>query len=106
MSILHASLRPDLGLPSHVLSTSKNGSKVPLVAEGESARYGGKFLNRVTVSWTRPEAEDSLVRARLWQRVLEDLKVEKIGGAKAENGEELASDLPKHTPGLYEVEKS
>lgn len=49
----------------------------------------------------RPECHDSLVRSRLWQRVLEDLKAAKSSGL-----DEIAKDLPTHSPGMYEVEKS
>lgn len=100
LAILHSALRPDLGLPRAVVETAKTGQP-PVLAMGESIKYGGRFVNRVTASWMRPECADPLVRARLWQRVLEDLKADKSRGQ-----DEIAQDLPSHSPGLLEVEKS
>ncbi|KAK0525787.1 hypothetical protein OC834_005036 [Tilletia horrida] len=58
-------------------------------AVGKSAEYGGKYINRITESDPRPEVFDVLARSRLWQRVLEDLKIKEHG---------LAQDLPGHLP--------
>lgn len=104
LTILHSALRPDLGLPPQILATAKGGKNggIPVVAQGESAKYGGLFVNRITSHWMRPECSDPLVRARLWQRVLEDLKAEK----KDDQGDALTQGLPKHASGVLYVEKS
>lgn len=80
-AIIHAALEPSLGLPSAMTKGAKK------VEPGESAKWGGKFVNRNIVDIRRPEVDDPLARARLWQRVLEDVKAEKRGVGK---------DLPDH----------
>lgn len=80
-AIIHAALDPSLGLP---VALTKGGKK-PQV--GESAKFGGKFVNRNFADIRRPEVDDPLARSRLWQRVLEDVQVAKRG---------LAQDLPDH----------
>jgi hypothetical protein len=94
-TILHAALRPDLGLPREYIGP-KRISNVP---QGVSASVGGQFVRRTTVNYhRRPEADDPLIRARLWQRVLEDLKT-------SESDDKLAGDLPGHTEAILGVEK-
>ncbi|CAO1620879.1 unnamed protein product [Parajaminaea phylloscopi] len=102
LTILHSALRPDLGLPAHVLATVKGKSGPPTVAQGETIRYGGLWVNRITPHWTRPECQDALVRARLWQRVLEDLKADDPSA----DADALTYGLPKHPAGILHVEKS
>ncbi|KAE8213348.1 hypothetical protein CF327_g3129 [Tilletia walkeri] len=60
-------------------------------APGRSAEVGGKYINRIEERDPRPEVLDVLARSRLWQRVLEDLKVKEHG---------LGQDLPGHLPEL------
>lgn len=80
-AIIHTALEPSLGLPS---ALTKSGKKPQ---PGESAKFGGKFINRNFVDIRRPEVDDPLARSRLWQRVLEDVQAAKRGVAK---------DLPDH----------
>lgn len=101
LTILHGALRPDLGLPAYVLAAAKIKGGPPAVAQGESARIGGLWINRITPTWMRPECYDALVRSRLWQRVLEDLKADQPGDKDA-----LAEGLPKHAAGILHFEKS
>ncbi len=90
-AIIHAALSPSLGLPA-ALTTSKTKPAV-----GESALFGGKFVNRDIVDIRRPEVDDPLARSRLWQRVLEDVQAAKRGVAK---------DLPDHPDSIKAVGKS
>lgn len=90
-AIIHAALDPSLGLPAERL---KEGKKLEI---GESAKFGGKFVNRNIVDNRRPEVDDPLARARLWQRTLEDVKVAKRGVAK---------DLPDHLESIKLLGKS
>ncbi|SJX62072.1 uncharacterized protein SRS1_10716 [Sporisorium reilianum f. sp. reilianum] len=80
-AIVHAALDPSLGLPA---ALTKGGTKPQ---PGESAHFGGKFVNRNFADIRRPEVDDPLARSRLWQRVLEDVQAAKRG---------VASDLPDH----------
>lgn len=80
-AIIHAALDPTLGLPAAMTKSEKK----PEV--GESAKFGGKFVNRNIVDIRRPEVDDVLARSRLWQRVLEDVQAVKRG---------LAKDIPGH----------
>ncbi|KAJ1028407.1 hypothetical protein NDA16_001574 [Ustilago loliicola] len=80
-AIVHAALEPSLGLPRALTKEDKKPEP------GESAKFGGKFVNRNVVDIRRPEVDDPLARARLWQRVLEDVATEKRGVGK---------DLPDH----------
>jgi len=81
IAIIYAALEPSLGLPAEF---TKSGKKPEV---GESAKFGGKFVNRNIVGARRPEVDDPLARSRLWQRVLEDVQAAKHG---------LAKDLPDH----------
>lgn len=80
-AIIHAALEPSLGLPKKLTSARNK------LAVGESAKFGGKFINRNFVDIRRPEVDDVLARSRLWQRVLEDVAAAKRG---------VAADLPDH----------
>ncbi|CDS82433.1 uncharacterized protein SPSC_03252 [Sporisorium scitamineum] len=80
-AIIHAALDPSLGLPK---ALTKGGKKPQI---GESAKFGGKFVNRHVADIRRPEVDDPLARSRLWQRVLEDVQAAKRG---------VARDLPDH----------
>ncbi|KAF6767170.1 Short-chain dehydrogenase/reductase SDR [Kalmanozyma brasiliensis GHG001] len=81
-AIVHAALAPELGVPKEMLREKSKLEK------GESAKWGGKFVNRNVVDATRrPEVDDVLARSRLWQRVWEDVEAEKRG---------LGKDLPGH----------
>lgn len=90
-AIIHAALEPSLGLPSKL---TKGGTKP---AVGESAKFGGKFVNRNIVDIRRPEVDDVLARSRLWQRVLEDVGAAKRG---------VAADLPDHYDSVKALGKS
>ncbi|SPO22169.1 uncharacterized protein UTRI_02177_B [Ustilago trichophora] len=81
-AIVYAALDPALGLPKQL---TKGGNTK--VEKGESAKWGGKFINRNKVDIRRPEVDDVLARSRLWQRVLEDVGAVKRG---------VAADLPGH----------
>lgn len=90
-AIIHAALEPSLGLPKEF---TKKGTKPE---KGESAKWGGKFVNRNLVDIRRPEVDDVLARSRLWQRVLEDVQAAKRG---------LAADLPDHLESVKALGRS
>ncbi|CAO1636687.1 unnamed protein product [Sympodiomycopsis kandeliae] len=93
LTILHSALRPDLGLPQEFLSSD---GKVPNVPQGKTASIGGQFVRRIDANYyKRPECEDALIRARIWQRVLEDLKL-----IKNDDQDQLAKDLPTHSSAI------
>jgi len=83
--MIYSALDKDLGFSEEELE--RNG--YPSV--GESYQRGGKYVNRITEFEARPEVNDVLARARLWQRVVEDVKAEKDGRMKS---------LPGHPEGL------
>lgn len=103
LALLHSALREDLGLPRDVLATAdkaNGGNGVPIVPQGLTASIGGQFVRRVTANYyRRPECDDALIRSRLWQRVLEDLRLTK------NDPEQLAKGLPAHSPAILGVEK-
>ncbi|CEH18184.1 Dehydrogenases with different specificities (related to short-chain alcohol dehydrogenases) [Ceraceosorus bombacis] len=84
LAIVNAAVNPALGFSEKQLAKG-----TPFI--GESAKIGGKFLMRLKESDHRPEVNDPIATARLWQRVLEDVKA-------AERG--VADDLPGPAPGL------
>lgn len=88
-AIVNAALNPHLGLPTALAKGSLSKLEV-----GESAKFGGKFVNRNLVDIRRPEVDDPLCRARLWQRVLEDLDVK---------SRKLATDLPDHLESIKKL---
>ncbi|SNX82846.1 uncharacterized protein MEPE_01552 [Melanopsichium pennsylvanicum] len=83
-AIIYAALDPALGLPCQYLQNQAKQKKLQL---GESAKWGGKFINRNKVDIRRPEVDDILARSRLWQRVLQDVQASKRN---------VATDLPDH----------
>lgn len=85
LCILYGALHPQFGFrPSEL-----QDDRVPF--QGESAERGGNYIDRDTAKVPRPEVEDVLARSRLWQRTMEDLKVEERG---------LGKDVPGHLTGL------
>ncbi|KAK0546134.1 hypothetical protein OC846_005073 [Tilletia horrida] len=82
LAMTHAAYAKHFGFPDGELEAG-------YPAAGRSAQLGGKYINRLKESDPRPEVFDGLVRSRLWQRVLEDLKTKDHG---------LALDLPGHLP--------
>lgn len=73
--MLHAAFDPSFNFTEAELS---NG----LPSKGVSFKKGGRYFNRITEEKPRPEADDDLVRARLWKRMVEDLKAEENGWIK------------------------
>ncbi|PWN18735.1 NAD(P)-binding protein [Microstroma glucosiphilum] len=126
LAILHAALRTDLGLPKEYIRTSsalsgkeEEKSSLPLpIPSGLSASIGGQFINRTHAGFThRPECDDPLIRARLWQRVLEDLKLNTTtSGGDTSNAsaslrrqrdpDGLTEGLPEHPQGVALIEKA
>lgn len=101
IALLHSALREDLGLPQHLLQ-NKSKAGIPLVPQGATASIGGQFVRRTTANYfRRPECDDALIRARIWQRVLEDLKLVK----KEEDIDQLATELPDHSPPIVSATK-
>lgn len=129
LAILHAALRADLGLPREYIrpastpqdgdekaslqSSSSSSLALPLpIPTGLTATIGGQFINRTHARFPqRPECDDALIRARLWQRVLEDLKLSPATGAGASAGAKrdpdgLTKGLPEHPQGVALIEKA
>lgn len=146
LAILHAALRADLGLPKEYIrtpaplsgksedeksitsssssSSTTSTSALPLpIPTGLTATIGGQFVNRTHAGFShRPECDDPLIRARLWQRVLEDLKLNttagggsgRVGGVvsvsagirRQRDPDGLTEGLPEHPQGVALIEKA
>lgn len=81
LCITHAALHPAYGF------TPAQLTEYP--ARGESAKIGGLFFNRTKPGITRPEVDDPVATARLFERALQDV-----------GGKEVAEDVPGAAPGL------
>lgn len=73
LAILYAALHPKFGFRSDELQ-----EKHHLPSIGESARIGGQYINRNQSVEALPECYDVLVRSRLWERTLEDIKAKEL----------------------------
>lgn len=81
--MIYSALDAKLGYSEEELSSKGYPSR------GESAVRGGKYVNRISEYEARPEVDDLLARARLFQRTVEDVK-----------GDSYLGGLPGHPEGL------